>query len=215
MVAKKFQSMTRLTNIFTRITIHSSHYLFDPIASALPLRVTPNSITWARAFLIPIIVALLVHGFYIYALIVYLIAALSDGIDGSLARVRGLATKHGALLDPLIDKLLHIAIFTVFLPNAPVLILITIALDFGLALIVGIMAIPRRTQNVISNMKSNVAGKWKFFFQASALAFLFLANITNVQYLFIAAQIALASAIFFSSVAIIIYSRDIIRALNS
>jgi len=73
----------------------------------------PNKITVARIFLIPIYMIVLMCGSYfeleyfgVYAAIVFAIASLTDGIDGHIARSRGLVTDFGKFLDPLADKLL-------------------------------------------------------------------------------------------------------------
>ena len=73
----------------------------------------PNKITVARIFLIPLYMIVLMCGSYfelkgfgIYAAIVFAVASLTDGIDGHIARSRGLVTDFGKFLDPLADKLL-------------------------------------------------------------------------------------------------------------
>ena len=66
----------------------------------------PNSLTLLRILLIPVFVGFLVYGRYEYALGVLVIAAVTDGLDGTIARVANKRTKLGAYLDPLADKLL-------------------------------------------------------------------------------------------------------------
>ncbi len=73
----------------------------------------PNKITLARICLIPVFMAVLMCGNYfgwqyasIAAAVVFAIASLTDGIDGHIARSRGLVTDFGKFLDPLADKLL-------------------------------------------------------------------------------------------------------------
>ncbi len=71
-----------------------------------------NRITLVRLFLVPVFVALIglytrEHPVIRYAaLAVYAVAAISDGLDGFIARAYNQKTKLGALLDPLADKLL-------------------------------------------------------------------------------------------------------------
>lgn len=73
----------------------------------------PNKITLARIFLIPIFMIVLMCGSYfdwqyfgIISALVFAAASLTDGIDGHIARSRGLVTDFGKFLDPLADKLL-------------------------------------------------------------------------------------------------------------
>jgi CDP-diacylglycerol---glycerol-3-phosphate 3-phosphatidyltransferase len=69
----------------------------------------PNSITFFRVVLVPVLMAfLLVDVPYgdIFALIVFVVAAASDSLDGYLARRFRQTTVIGAFLDPLADKLM-------------------------------------------------------------------------------------------------------------
>ncbi len=69
----------------------------------------PNLLTLLRILLVPVlVVALLVetpHG-SLLAAIVFAIAALTDGLDGYIARARGHVTSFGKIMDPIADKLL-------------------------------------------------------------------------------------------------------------
>ncbi|MFM8552175.1 MAG: CDP-alcohol phosphatidyltransferase family protein [Nitrospiraceae bacterium] len=71
----------------------------------------PNSLTLLRILLIPIFVSLLGDQRFDAALVVLVIAGLTDGLDGTIARVANQQTKVGAYLDPLADKLLLTAGF--------------------------------------------------------------------------------------------------------
>jgi cardiolipin synthase len=66
----------------------------------------PNSLTILRILLIPCYIGLLVYGRFDQALIVLLVAGLTDALDGPIARVTNQHTRLGAVLDPLADKLL-------------------------------------------------------------------------------------------------------------
>lgn len=66
----------------------------------------PNLLTLLRILLVPLIVILLMDGAYLPALLVFLFAGITDGLDGFLARVLDQKTVLGAYLDPLADKAL-------------------------------------------------------------------------------------------------------------
>lgn len=66
----------------------------------------PNLLTLLRIVLVPVIVILLIQGLFLKALIAFIVAALSDGLDGFLARVLHQQTALGAYLDPIADKAL-------------------------------------------------------------------------------------------------------------
>lgn len=71
----------------------------------------PNSITFARLALIPVFVALHLLGRPGWALLTFVIAGLSDGIDGLLARLLDQRSKLGGILDPIADKLLVLSAY--------------------------------------------------------------------------------------------------------
>jgi cardiolipin synthase (CMP-forming) len=66
----------------------------------------PNLLTLLRIILVPVIVILLIQSLYLKALIVFIVAALSDVLDGFLARILHQKTALGAYLDPIADKAL-------------------------------------------------------------------------------------------------------------
>jgi len=66
----------------------------------------PNSITIIRILLVPLLMILLLEGNFAMALLVFVVAGVSDALDGLLARVLKQQTEFGAYVDPLADKLL-------------------------------------------------------------------------------------------------------------
>ena len=71
----------------------------------------PNQLTLLRMMFLPFIVIRLVEGHYNLALILFVIAGLSDGLDGLLARTLKQQTVLGQYLDPIADKLLLSSVF--------------------------------------------------------------------------------------------------------
>ena len=72
-----------------------------------------NQLTFLRIALIPAFVLLIVYGYLGWALIVFLIAGLTDALDGLIARLASQKTSLGAWLDPMADKLLLVTTFIV------------------------------------------------------------------------------------------------------
>src|SRR5690348_7465119 len=67
----------------------------------------PNGLTLIRIFLVPILVAVLLTRYdMLLAALIFLVASITDLLDGYFARKRGQVTTLGVLLDPLADKLL-------------------------------------------------------------------------------------------------------------
>lgn len=66
----------------------------------------PNAISLMRIFLIAPIIMLFVYGEFGWALALFVIASLSDGLDGYIAKKYDWNTRLGAFLDPAGDKLL-------------------------------------------------------------------------------------------------------------
>lgn len=71
----------------------------------------PNAITLGRVFLVPLVFWLVVTEQSKLAFLLFVVAGISDGIDGFLAKRFGWQTELGAYLDPLADKLLLVSIF--------------------------------------------------------------------------------------------------------
>lgn len=68
----------------------------------------PNVLTMIRLTLIPVFVILFAAGFAKWSLLVFIIASLTDLLDGYLARKHNQITDFGKLMDPLADKLMVI-----------------------------------------------------------------------------------------------------------
>lgn len=74
---------------------------------------TPNLLTLLRMIFIPFIATAILEGEYVWALGLFVLAGLSDGLDGLLARRMNQRTVLGQYLDPIADKLLLSTIFLV------------------------------------------------------------------------------------------------------
>jgi cardiolipin synthase len=71
----------------------------------------PNQLTLFRMVLIPFFVVSVLYGRHVWALSLFILAGLTDALDGLVARWTGQRSALGAFLDPLADKLLMTAAF--------------------------------------------------------------------------------------------------------
>ncbi len=103
----------------------------------------PNILTIIRILLIPLFIISLLRGLISFALLIFTLAAISDGLDGLFARYFNQHTELGAYLDPIADKLLLTSSFICLavlgmLPNWLTVIVITrdILIVLGLAIFI-------------------------------------------------------------------------------
>ncbi len=75
---------------------------------------TASKITLARVVLIPVYMLLMLLGYAIPALIVFILASVTDFVDGYVARHYHQVSDFGKFLDPLADKLLVLAAMVIF-----------------------------------------------------------------------------------------------------
>ena len=73
----------------------------------------PNLLTMLRFVLIPFIVGYLSEGNYILAFVFLTLSAITDVLDGFIARKFNFITNFGKLIDPLADKATQICVLTV------------------------------------------------------------------------------------------------------
>jgi cardiolipin synthase len=73
----------------------------------------PNLLTVFRMVLIPVFVSLLFYQRFVLALAVFIIAGVTDGLDGLLARRFDQKSSLGTILDPIADKLMMVTSFVV------------------------------------------------------------------------------------------------------
>ncbi|MBQ3931694.1 MAG: CDP-diacylglycerol--glycerol-3-phosphate 3-phosphatidyltransferase, partial [Firmicutes bacterium] len=96
----------------------------------------PNKLTIARVICVPIFVVLYAFGLNIPALIVFIIASITDYFDGKIARERNLITNFGKIMDPLADKVLVYAAFCMFIDKGIMpgwMLIIILAREFAVS----------------------------------------------------------------------------------
>jgi cardiolipin synthase len=139
----------------------------------------PNTITLIRILLVPVFAWLWWRGAHAWALTVFVIASVSDLLDGFLARVLDQKTRLGQVLDPAADKLLMLVGFlTAALVGAlPVwLAIIAIGKDLAQAIGGGIAYLFFRDTHGPERWKPTRLGKYTTFTQVIAIGLALLAG---------------------------------------
>lgn len=139
-----------------------------------PILNLPNILTMARIAAIPLLAALLMSpsqpaGFWAAA--VFALAAITDWLDGYLARRMGIVTVFGKFLDPIADKLIVMAALIMILPFGRVPAWMVLVILGREIIITGLRGIASSEGIVIS--ASNL-GKFKTIFQIVAIIALLL-----------------------------------------
>ena len=133
----------------------------------------PNILTVTRILLIPLFIIFLLKDMFHFALLVFTVAAISDGLDGLFARYLDQRTLLGAYLDPLADKLLLTSGFIMLAVIKIVpgwLAVIVISRDILILLGVAIFALA----NISIEIRPRITSKCTTVFQISTIFFLLL-----------------------------------------
>lgn len=127
----------------------------------------PNFLTLLRLLLAPVVAATILHGQYGRAIALFFVAGITDAIDGLLARRLGQASRAGAYLDPIADKILLSAIY-VSLGITQDIPWWMVALVFARDVLILGMAAYGLLFTSIRKFPPSVWGKVSTFFQISA-----------------------------------------------
>jgi CDP-diacylglycerol--glycerol-3-phosphate 3-phosphatidyltransferase len=155
-----------------------------------------NTISTARIILvIPFVVSLISnsHSARIAALVIFLIAAITDYLDGKIARMRNEVSNLGKFIDPLADKLIISSALLVFLKieqlNIPAwAVILILSREF---IINGLRTLAASKGKILA---ASFAGKLKTIIQLTAVIIILLMLITN-SFIFYARNIIIATAI--------------------
>lgn len=134
----------------------------------------PNALTLARVAAIPAVVLLMQYDNPLnarLAAILFVVASVTDVIDGYLARKYGVTSTFGAFLDPLADKLLVMAVLVTLIPLGRIPSWVVIILLTRELAITGLRGIASTQGMVIAASKF---GKSKTAYQMTGLTFLLI-----------------------------------------
>lgn len=196
---KRLNLMGARLDYLTRVTIFD-RFFAATILPFFPKSVSPNRITIFRFVSIPVILFLLLFGYNFAGTALFVVAALSDALDGALARTKHRITKWGIVADPLADKLLigSVALLVVWKELGWPLALAIVSIELVLA---GSAYFRYRGKL----MPAKTVGKIKMTLQCIGVGFVLLyVAIPNSLFLLIG-QYTLYAAIAFGFLSLLVY----------
>jgi cardiolipin synthase len=166
--------------------------MIDPSANPRlnPLRSAPNLLTLLRICLAPFLVAAILENRFRVGFMLFVVAGLTDALDGLLARVLKQRTVLGQYLDPVADKLLLSTLFLVLLHQGLMPMRVTVMVfgrDVCILLVSAILyaAVGRR------DFKPSILGKANTLAQVLAVGVALLHQLTQAMWVVMLQSFAL------------------------
>jgi cardiolipin synthase len=173
----------------------------------------PNLISLGRILLVPIVVWAITSGEMRLAFLLFLVAGISDGVDGFLAKRFHMASELGAYLDPLADKALIVSIY------------IALGISGALPIFLVILVVSRDILIIGAFMLAWLVGKPMpvrplFVSKANTVAQIVLATLVLGEHAFsfeavLAQQLTIAAVAILTLLSIAFYLAEWVRHMNS
>jgi len=177
-------------------------------------RAAPNLLTLMRLFIIPFLLIEILDGHYGIAFALFVLAGISDALDGLLARWLSQKTTLGQYLDPIADKLLLSSLFVVLTHVGMIPLYVTVLVfsrDLGILLISTLLFVT----GTLRDFRPSVFGKLNTFVQIVALIAVLC------QKLFVSPELATFRDVLVRSIAVLAplsaaqYAWIVLRRMNS
>jgi len=185
--------------LLKRLSKEKSKSYDDAMSSVLTVA---NLLTILRLILIPVFVTVLYYQRFTWALGVFFAAAITDGLDGLVARSFNQKTQLGAILDPMADKLLLVTAFVIlsmprFTLTDPIPFWLT-AVAISRDVIIVLAAAVINMTSGFSMFRPSILGKLNTFVQIITIVFFLAANAFELLtwYLPVVYYTTLAMAVF-------------------
>ena len=167
----------------------------------------PNQLTLLRMIFLPFIVINVVGHHYVWALVLFVLAGMSDGLDGLLARKLHQQTQLGQYLDPIADKLLMSTMFLVLSIEHRALVpwkftVLVFSRDISILLVSGVLFMIAG----LKDFRPSIFGKANTFAQVAAIFFALLLLVMPVLWIDIARKTFLKATFFFTIVSAVHYA---------
>lgn len=159
-----------------------------------PLSTAPNLLTIIRLCLAPFLVSCILENRFKIAFILFVIAGVTDGLDGFLARVLKQGTTLGQYLDPIADKLLLSTLFVVLTYKSLIPTTVTVLVfgrDFAILIVAAVMyaVVGRR------DFGPSIFGKANTLAEITAVAVVLLHQLVTAEWVAVLRLVALDATI--------------------
>lgn len=172
----------------------SDRLLRSTLLRFIPMTVKPNHITWIRIFATPFIIWPITNQHVITGISIFILASLTDLVDGAMARTRNQITLLGKILDPVADKLLVSSLMlSIVATKLSARLAITVV---GLEILFLLGGLYRQHHGAI--LQANWLGKIKMNFQLLGVLLVLLFLIAGTPLLLRVAYGSFVVAIFFA-----------------
>jgi cardiolipin synthase (CMP-forming) len=174
----------------------------------------PNQLTLLRMIFLPFIVINIVKHDYKWALALFILAGLSDGLDGLLARTLHQQTVLGQYLDPIADKLLMSTMFLVLSIERQIpwkYTIVVFSRDVSILLISGVLFLIAG----LRDFRPSIFGKANTAAQVGAIFFVLLFLVKPIVLIQDAAKIFLRATFLFTIVSAVHYAFLVMHRLRA
>ena len=133
----------------------------------------PNKLTVLRMIAVPFFIAMYMLGWALPAVILFILASLTDMLDGQIARKHNLVTNFGKIMDPLADKILVYSAFCMMVEDGTVpgwMMIVILAREF----VVSGMRTVAASEGIV--VAAGMSGKIKTVLQMIAVPLLLMLN---------------------------------------
>jgi cardiolipin synthase len=179
-----------------------------------PFRSTPNMLTLLRICLMPFLVAAILEAHYALGFGLFMVAGLTDALDGTLARMLKQRTMLGQYLDPVADKLLLSTLFLVLTYKGLIPATVTVLVfgrDLGILVVSAILyaAVGRR------DFSPSIFGKANTVAQVGAVAAVLLNQLFLARWIQDVRMLALDATMVLTVVSGLHYAWTVSRRLGA
>lgn len=177
-------------------------HLLKPAVWLVPKFIHPNHITVFRMTLIPVVLVLLYLEYWNIGIPLFIFAAFTDALDGSVARLRKRVTEWGTFYDPIADKMLigSVMLLIVIRYVNPIIAVAIILVEI---MIISGGWYRRRKKGVVT---ANVWGKVKMFLEVAGVSLLLFAVWFDFDLFVEISEGTLVLAVIFAIVSLLTYS---------